>query len=140
MNTTDTHAPLPADDPRLTPEAIEHRRANCLVERDEHGRLLPGSQLPNRGRKGGVMVTTLARQFTEQAIQLLARAIDDEKAPMAARVTAAQALLDRGWGKAPIQVDVQMRTKFDDFLRDVGLAARGEHEHPAFQAPSTGDE
>jgi len=48
--------PLAADDPRLTPEAIEYRRANALVERDEFGRLLPGSQLPNKGRKGGPMV------------------------------------------------------------------------------------
>jgi hypothetical protein len=40
MDTTDTKetatAALLADDPRLTPEAIEHRRANSLVERDEH--------------------------------------------------------------------------------------------------------
>jgi hypothetical protein len=121
--TTDTPTALSEDDPRLTPEAIEHRRSHSLVERDEQGRLLPGSQLPNKGRKNGVMVTTLARQHTDAAIKLLADAMADVKAPMAARVTAAQALLDRGWGKAPIQVDVQMRSRFDSFLRDVGISA-----------------
>ena len=139
MNTDDTNRippaagsalQLAADDPRLTPEAIEHRRANALVERDQHGRLLPGSQLPNKGRKGGPMVTTLARQYTEQAVNLLGRIVEDEKAPPAARVAAAQALLDRGWGKAPIQIDLNVRAKFDDFLREVGAAATYEMEHP----------
>jgi hypothetical protein len=114
-------AALPADDPRLTPEAIEHRRVNCLVERDEHGRLLSGSQLPNRGRKNSVMVQTLARQFTERAISRLGVIMDDPKAPPAAQAAAACTLLDRGWGKSPVQIDVQQRVRFDSFLRDVGL-------------------
>ena len=92
---------LPAEDPRLTPEAIAHRRTNGIIERDQHGRLLPGSNLQNKGRKPGPMVTTLARQFTEEAITLLGAMLGDDKSPPAARVAAAQALLDRGWGKAP---------------------------------------
>lgn len=70
---------LPVNDPRMTPEAIEYRRANGLVERDEFGRLLPGSQLPGKGRKGGPMVTTLARQHTEAAVSLLAEVMRDGK-------------------------------------------------------------
>ena len=86
MDTSDTSKPtsaaasappLAAGDPRLTPEAIAYRRANGITERDELGRLLPGSQLPNKGRKGGPMVTTLARQHTEAAIKLLADVVDD---------------------------------------------------------------
>ncbi|MDP1525045.1 MAG: hypothetical protein Q8M20_04505 [Rhodocyclaceae bacterium] len=73
----------------------------------------------------------LARSHTDIAVALLAKAVVDETQPMAARVTAAQALLDRGWGKAPIQVDVQVRARFDSFLRDVGLAAQWERDHPA---------
>lgn len=126
--------PLAADDPRLTPEAIEYRRANGIAERDQYGRLLKGSQLPNKGRKGGPMVTTLARQYTESAVNLLGKMVEDEKAPPAARVAAAQALLDRGWGKAPIQIDVSVKAKFDDFLREVGIAAIYEHEHPDGEA------
>ena len=133
---TATAPALPANDPRLTPEAIEHRRANGLVERDQHGRLLLGSQLPNKGRKPGPMITTLARQHTEAAIQVLGDIVDDPKAPPAARVAAAQALLDRGWGKAPIQIDVQMKARFDDFLRDVGVAAQLEHDQLVEEEPA----
>jgi hypothetical protein len=121
---------LPPDDPRLTPEAIEHRRANGIAERDQYGRLLPGSQLPNKGRRGGPLVTTLARRHTEDAVNLLAKVMADEKAPPAARVTAAQALLEQGWGKAPIQINLDVKARFDDFLRDVGIAATYEHDHP----------
>jgi hypothetical protein len=53
--------PLAADDPRLTPEAIEYRRANGIAERDQYGRLLPGSQLQGKGRKGGPMVRVRRR-------------------------------------------------------------------------------
>ena len=124
-----TAAPLPADDPR-SPENIARRKALSIAERDASGRLYPGSVLTRAGRPPGATITTLARTHTDAAINLLAAAVDDEKAPMAARVTAAQALLDRGWGKAPIQIDLNVRAKFDDFLREVGAAATYEHEHP----------
>jgi hypothetical protein len=75
-------------------------------------------------------VTTLARTFTAKAIDLLGAVMQDPKAPQASRVTAAVALLDRGWGKAPISIDLNTRTKFDDFLREMGVAARWEHDHP----------
>jgi hypothetical protein len=129
-----TTPPLAADDPRLSPEAIERRRTLKIAERDEFGRLLPGSILPNPGRKGGPLVTTLARQHTEQAVALLAEVMLDPKAPQAARVTAAQALLDRGWGKAPIQIDLNVRAKFDDFLREVGIEARAARDQAEEEA------
>jgi hypothetical protein len=72
----------------------------------------------------------LARQYTAEAINCLAGIMLDDTAPSAARATSAQALLERGWGKSPIQVDVNVRQRFDDFLRDVGIAARYEHDHP----------
>jgi hypothetical protein len=40
------------------------------------------------------------------------------------------ALLDRGWGKSPISIDLNARTRFDEFLRDVGIQARYQHDHP----------
>ena len=128
-------APILADDPRRAPAEIERRRTLKIAERDERGRLLPGSRLPGTGRKPGHTVVTLARMWTEEAIDLLGSILTDEKAPPAARCTAAQALLERGWGKAPIQIDTTVRAKFDDFLRDVGASvkARQERERVAAQ-------
>lgn len=50
---------------------------------------------PNGRRKEDVRVRELAREQTEAAIQALVDALSDEKT----RVSAAVALLDRGWGK-----------------------------------------
>ena len=127
----ESNEPLGLDnDPLRTPEATERRKMLKLTERDEKGRLLPGSVLERAGRPPGATVTTLARMHTTQALAVLREIVDDPKAPPAARATAAQALLDRGWGKAPIQIDLNVRQKFDDFLREVGLAANYEHDHP----------
>jgi hypothetical protein len=46
-------------------------------------------------------VRDLARQHTELAILTLAEIAGDAEKPAAARVSAAEALLDRAWGKAP---------------------------------------
>lgn len=127
MNTATAQALT--DDPR-SPENIERRKTLKLAERDPLGRLLPGSVLERAGRPEGPTVTTLARQHTHAAVTVLREILDDLKAPPAARATAAQALLDRGWGKAPIQIDLNVRAKFDDFLREVGLAANYERDHP----------
>ena len=43
---------------------------------------------------------SLARSHTETAVRVLAGIAHSTKAPAAARVSAACALLDRGWGKA----------------------------------------
>ncbi len=45
-------------------------------------------------------VVAAAREHTEAALNTLARICGDDTQPAAARVTAANALLDRGWGKA----------------------------------------
>ena len=125
MNTATAQALT--DDPR-SPANIARRKTLKLAERDSAGRLYPGSVLERAGRPEGPTVTTLARQHTHAAVTVLREILDDLKAPPAARATAAQALLDRGWGKAPIQIDLNVRQKFDDFLREVGLAARAEIE------------
>ncbi len=44
-------------------------------------------------------IKSLARAYTEQAIQTLGGIMTQPDCPPAARVAAAQALLDRGWGK-----------------------------------------
>lgn len=45
-------------------------------------------------------IKSLARAHTVTAIKTLAGIMQQTEAPPAARVQAAQALLDRGWGKA----------------------------------------
>jgi hypothetical protein len=128
---------LHSDDPR-SPDNIARRKRLKIAERDAQGKLLPGSILPNAGRQPGITVTMAARAHTTSAIAVLANVIADEKAPPAAKVAAAQALLDRGWGKSPIQIDLNVRAKFDDFLRDVGIAATYEHEQEVGR-PTSGD-
>src|SRR5262245_49140608 len=44
-------------------------------------------------------IASLARSHTRTAIRTLARIMKQPEAPYAARVAAAEALLDRGWGK-----------------------------------------
>lgn len=44
-------------------------------------------------------IRSLARSHTQRALQVLQGVMDQPEAPPAARVAAANALLDRGWGK-----------------------------------------
>ena len=46
-------------------------------------------------------IRSLARAQTTRAIRTLTGVCGSKAAPAAARVSAASALLDRGWGKAP---------------------------------------
>ena len=50
--------------------------------------------------KAKAEIRSLARSHTASAIKALAGIMNEKKAPPAARVSAANALLDRGWGKA----------------------------------------
>jgi hypothetical protein len=49
--------------------------------------------------KAPTEIRSLARSHTDTAIRTLAGIMRQNKAPASARVAAAQALLDRGWGK-----------------------------------------
>ena len=44
-------------------------------------------------------IASLARMHTRKAVKTLAAILNEPRAPYAARVAAAEALLDRGWGK-----------------------------------------
>jgi hypothetical protein len=67
-------------------------------------------------------IRSLARSHTESAIRVLAAIMNKEDAPEAARVSAANGLLDRGWGKAPQELKVAV-TKVARELGDDELAA-----------------
>ncbi len=49
--------------------------------------------------KAPTQIKSLARSHTESAINVLAGVMGQTDAPPAARVSAAEALLSRGWGK-----------------------------------------
>lgn len=50
-------------------------------------------------------IRSLARSHTESAIKTLAGIMNEKKSPAAARVAAASAILDRGWGKPKQDVE-----------------------------------
>lgn len=55
--------------------------------------------------KAPTEIRSLARSHTEAAINCLAGIMNKTDAPEAARVSAANSLLDRGWGKATQPID-----------------------------------
>lgn len=58
---------------------------------------------PGGRPKAAISVRDLARQHTTDAIKTLVKALAAKNESV--RVSAAQALLDRGWGKAPQPLD-----------------------------------
>lgn len=62
----------------------------------------------------------LARQHTQRALETLVGVMSDDDAPANARITAANSLLDRGWGKATthteISVDVYDRMSDEELI------------------------
>jgi hypothetical protein len=70
------------------------------------GRFQPGqSGNPGGRHKGVAEVMALARTYTKAAIETLVGIMQDEQAPKPARVAAASAILDRGYGKPPQAIE-----------------------------------
>jgi hypothetical protein len=69
-----------------------------------------------------VHVRENARAYTTEAVETLAEVMRDKGAPPSARVTAANALLDRGWGKPDANLNVTTKREACD-LTDDELAA-----------------
>jgi hypothetical protein len=64
------------------------------------GRFQPGQSGNPGGRPKDIgRLKELARKHTEEAIATLAAIMRDNKEPAAARVRAAEAMLDRAWGR-----------------------------------------
>lgn len=73
------------------------------------GKFKPGESGNPGGRpKVSQEVKDLARRHTEDAMQALIDIATDSKSPPSSRVAAAQALLDRGWGKATQHVEAKV--------------------------------
>jgi hypothetical protein len=57
-------------------------------------------------------IASLARMHTRNAVRTLAAIMNEPHAPYAARVAAAEALLDRGWGKPRQSHEVETRHRY----------------------------
>jgi hypothetical protein len=61
-------------------------------------------------------VKAAARELTPQALGTLQEVMEDKRAPPAARVTAATAILDRGWGRAAQTIEAEVTNGTMSFL------------------------
>ena len=68
-------------------------------------------------------VVELARSHVPEAIETLALIMANPEAPPAARVAAANAILDRGWGKPKEMVEATVQTTLEQLVME--LQARG---------------
>jgi hypothetical protein len=82
-----------------------------VVPRGPGGKWLPG-YAPNPGGrpKSSYAVSDLAKQHTPEALATLVEIMQDKAAPAAARVSAAEALLNRAWGKPVQAIDARVET------------------------------
>jgi hypothetical protein len=71
-------------------------------------------------------VVELARAHTVTAMQTLVEIATNKKASSPARVAAADAILDRGWGKAAQVVELGATGSFDEWLKARAEAMRNE--------------
>lgn len=78
--------------------------------RDTKGRLLPGQRSINpKGRPPIIWdLKEAAKAHTRQALNTLVSVMNDSEAPQASRITAAVALLDRGWGKPQQNIEAKI--------------------------------
>ena len=96
------------------------------------GRFKPGqSGNPGGKPKAIIEVTQAARERTTNAIETLEEVMLNPKATQAARVSAAIAILDRGWGKAPQTMTVRREGDYaslsdDELIAIASGAIQGE--------------
>lgn len=83
-----------------------------------------GGKRPGAGRKRGVpnkataTVKEAAQAFTDDALKVLAGIMKNAKEPAAARVAAANAILDRGHGKPKQSLDIDANVTTPKTLAD----------------------
>lgn len=69
---------------------------------------------PGGKPKGQGHIRDLAREHTEMALKTLVSIAENPKAAPSSRVAAAATLIDRGWGRAPQTVDVNILNQLTD--------------------------
>lgn len=85
-----------------------------MTERKINGQFTKGVSGNPGGRPKDIYhVRELARQYTDEAVNTLAEIANNPKSPPSARVQAANALLDRAWGK-PVQFNENATRVIED--------------------------
>lgn len=88
------------------------------------------------GRQEAVHVKILASQFTEEAVRTLAEIMQDKGEKAIARILAANALLDRGWGKPSQPIEHVVEEMTDEELRQrVNMIMNQQEVRPMFPEP-----
>ena len=75
--------------------------------------------------KATIEVRSLARQHTEAAISTLVEVMNNPKAQSRSRVSAAMALLDRGWGKPKETHEHGVTSELAELLKAIDGQTRG---------------
>jgi hypothetical protein len=82
-------------------------------------------------------VRELAREYTQEAVDALVTVLRGESSSAGAKVSAAQALLDRGWGKAEANVNMTVKRDAKE-MTDDELAAIAAGGSPTLAQAPTG--
>jgi hypothetical protein len=80
-------------------------------------------------------VKATAREMTPEALSTLRTVMNDPKAPPSARVGAATAVLDRGWGRPTQSIEGQVTLSFEQMI----LMATEREERLTLPALPTGE-
>ena len=95
--------------------------------------------------KAAAQIKALARRHSRAAIKVLAAIMNQADGPATARVSAAQALLDRGWGKAALPLageegGLGILTRIERVIVDCSEANEKQNKGKEFSSgPHTSD-
>lgn len=108
------------------------QRGNTAGRDNTSGRFVKGvSGNPGGMPKAIVEVAKAAREHTVEMLEVLLSIARDKAATASARVSAAQYVVDRGWGRAPQTIDIRRTTELGNLTDDELLAiAAGEVAEP----------
>ncbi len=84
-----------------------------MVDRDASGKWVKGAASPNPGGRPREVadVRDLAKSYTAEAIEMLAKIMRAEDSPPAAKTAAACALLDRAYGRPASAMDARIEVQ-----------------------------